>query len=62
MSLADLYVTTGQAAAALWVNRLTIQRWVKSGKLSGERVGSVTLIPKVEVERLVARRQREDGG
>ena len=52
MALKDLYVTTGQAAAILHVNRLTIQRWVKSGKLTGEAVGRITLIPKDEVLRL----------
>jgi excisionase family DNA binding protein len=52
MTLDEVYCTTGQAAKRLGVNRLTIQRWVKAGKLSGERVGNVTLIPIVEVERL----------
>ena len=56
MALQDLYLTTGQAAAVLQVNRLTVQRWVKSGKLSGELVGRVTLISKDEVHRLAVER------
>ncbi len=57
MSLQDVYVTTGQAAALLHVNRLTVQRWVRSGRLTGERVGNVTLIVKKEVEQLATERK-----
>jgi len=54
--LSDLYVTTGQAAAMLHVNRLTILRWVQSGRLTGEVVGRITLIPRTEVFRLKIQR------
>ena len=47
--LSDVYVSVGQAASLLLVNRLTIQRWVKQGKLRGERIGRTTLIPKEDV-------------
>jgi len=43
------YVCIGQAASILWVNRLTIRRWIKQGKLSGQKIGLTTLIPKAEV-------------
>lgn len=52
MALADHYCLTGQAAEALHVNRLTIQRWINSGEMAAERVGYVHLIPLVEVERM----------
>jgi excisionase family DNA binding protein len=57
MSLQDTYITAGQAAALLNVSRLTVWRWVKSEKLSGERVGRITLIPRAEVEELARERQ-----
>lgn len=54
--LAEIYCLTGQAAVALAVSKLTIQRWVHEGQLTGERVGNVTLIPIAEVEILRAKR------
>lgn len=60
MTLASIYMTTGQAASRLSVNRLTIQRWVASGRLSGERVGNVTLIPIVEVEAILRQHLLDD--
>ena len=57
MSLRERYFTTGQAAVYLSVNRLTIRRWVQAGKLSGERIGLFTLIPRQEVEQLAAARK-----
>lgn len=57
MALRDFYLTTGQAAAVLQVNRLTVQRWVKSGKLWGEPVGQVTLLRRDEVQNLAAERK-----
>lgn len=56
--LQEMFLTTGQAAAALNVNRLTIQRWVNAGRLNGQRVGNVTLIPRDEVESLVRRTEK----
>lgn len=55
--LAMMYMTTGQVALYLTVNRITVQRWLKSGQLSGERVGNVTLIPRAEVEALRLHRE-----
>ena len=48
MSSSDLYVSIGQAATMLWlwVNRATIRRWLKEGRLKGKKIGRVTLIPK----------------
>ena len=57
MTLRDFYLTTGEAAAILQVNRLTVRRWVKAGKLWGEPVGQVTLLRKDEVHRLAAERE-----
>ena len=54
--LSDIFMTTGQVAKALSVNRVTVNRWVNSGVLSGERVGPVTLIPKNEVRELAVSR------
>lgn len=56
-TLQEEYLTTGQAAAMLSVNRLTIQRWVTAGRLDGQRVGNVTLIVRKQVEELALRRR-----
>ena len=56
-TLSSLYLLTGQAAKLLRVNRLSVQRWVNIGVLHGERVGNVTLIPRVEVEALARERE-----
>ncbi len=56
MSLSEIYLTTGQAAALLRVNRLTVRRWVQAGRLSGQRVGNVTLIDRQQVEQMAAER------
>jgi len=47
--LSDTYVSMTQAASILWVNRVTIRLWVRRGKLKGEKIGRVTLIPKQDV-------------
>jgi hypothetical protein len=40
----------------LWVNRITIRRWVRKGKLKGEKVDWITLIPKQDVLAIAQRR------
>ena len=50
--LDDIYTTPGEAAKLLLVNRLTILRWVKSGKLRGERIGRIYLILKEDAWRI----------
>jgi len=47
--LSDVYVSIGQAASFLLVNRLTVRRWLEQGKLRGERIGRTTLILKEDV-------------
>ncbi len=56
-SLSDIYVTIGQASVLLAVNRATVRRWIREGKLYGEKMGSITLIPKVAV-RIIAYQRR----
>ena len=41
-----------RAALCLDVNRRTIRRWLKSGKLKGERIGHFTLILKDDVRKI----------
>jgi len=52
-NISDTYITTGQAATILNVNRLTIQRWVKAKKITGYRVGHFMLISKEDVRNLL---------
>ncbi len=58
MNILDFFYTEGQAAQALNVNRLTIWRWIKEGKLDIQRVGREVLIPKWEIELMKSNRQK----
>jgi excisionase family DNA binding protein len=50
MALKDTYYTISQAAKELGVTRQSVSRWIREGKLHGERIGRETLIKKDEVE------------
>jgi len=49
-------VTVAQAAKILGCARLTIYRWVKSGKTAGIDLAGLLFIPRTEVERLQKQR------
>jgi excisionase family DNA binding protein len=51
-------VTVTQTAKALGCARLTIYRWVKSGKITGVDLAGLLFIPKSEVERIKAKGPR----
>jgi excisionase family DNA binding protein len=51
MALKDKYYTISQAAKHVGVTRQTISRWIKEGRLHGERIGRETLIDKEEVNK-----------
>ena len=48
-------VTVTEAANVLGCARLTIYRWVQSGKILGVHVAGMLFIPKTEVERMQGR-------
>ncbi len=54
----DYVYTIQEASEVLGVNRETVSRWVKSGKVEGEAVGGVVLLPRWAVEML--KREREE--
>jgi excisionase family DNA binding protein len=58
--LADVYATKAEAARLLGVNRLTIYRWVKSGKLKAERIGREVLIRRSDLSRISKRKRAND--
>ncbi len=55
MKIADFFYTQTQAAQALGVDRTTIWKWSKEGKIDIQRVGREVLIPKWEIELLKVR-------
>jgi len=59
MELKDRYFTILQATNEFHVTRQTISRWLKEGKLHGEKVGRETLISKKEVQQLQQERVHE---
>ena len=52
MKIMDYFVTESEAAYILTVNRNTIARWAKEGKLEVQRIGRIGLVPKWQVELL----------
>ena len=52
MQILDYFYTEKKAAELLRVNRITIWRWIKSGKLDIQRVGGVVFIPKEQIDSL----------
>ncbi len=58
MEIADFFYTEGQVARRLSVNRITVWRWIKSGKFSAQHVGREVLIPKWEVDLIKEKRAK----
>ena len=52
MRILDYFCTERQAAELLGVNRITIWRWIKAGKLNIQWVGGVVFIPKEQIDSL----------
>jgi excisionase family DNA binding protein len=57
MEILDYFYTAGQAAKLLNVNRITVWRWIRQGKLDTQQVGREVLIPKWEADLLRTKRQ-----
>lgn len=52
MNISDYFFTTKQASEILGINRITIWRWMKQGKIETQQVGREILIPKWQIELL----------
>ena len=50
MQISDYFYTKGEVVKELGVNRITIWRWIKSGRLNIQRIGNVVFISKWEIE------------
>ena len=48
----DLFYTQNEAANRLNVDRTTVWRWIRAGKLEAQKVGGAVLIEKEVVEAL----------
>lgn len=48
----EAFLTYGKAADALGVSRMTLWKWIKSGKIEAHRIGREVLIEKAVVEKL----------
>lgn len=58
MKISDIFYTEKQASEVLGVNRITIWRWVKSGRLNAQYIGREALIPKWEIELIKEKRAK----
>lgn len=54
ITIAEHFYTLTEAAARLGVERHTVWRWIKAGKLSAQKVGGVVFIEKAAVETLAS--------
>lgn len=52
MQILDYFYTEGQGAEQLGLNRVTLWRWIKAGKLSIQRIGGVVFILKEDIDSL----------
>ena len=52
INIFDFFYTETQAAKQLGVNRITIWRWIKAGKLNIQKVGGAVFIPKEQIDSL----------
>ncbi|MFC2008394.1 helix-turn-helix domain-containing protein [Chloroflexota bacterium] len=59
MKILDYFITESDAASILGVNRNTIARWAKDGKLEIQHVGRTGLIPKWQIELLRANTKKQ---
>lgn len=57
--ISGTFYTLGEVAVALKKNRLTVRRWIQSGKLSVTRLGCVALITKEDLDRLLSEQARD---
>ena len=48
--------TITEAARLLGMNRATIRRWIKTGKLDAENIGGVVLLQKQQVDFILKQR------
>lgn len=54
------FFTVTQAAELLGVSRMTVHRWVRSGRLRGIKAGNFLLLSPSEVKAEVAKRERNE--
>lgn len=54
----EFFCTEAEAARALGLNRITIWRWIKQGKLHAQSIGGVVLIPKEEIDLILRTKER----
>ena len=59
--LSQYYYTLSEAAQRLGVNRMTLSRWLKTGKIEAYRVGRKRMFPKWEIELLKEQCNRKKG-
>ena len=52
MKITEAFYTLTEAAERLGVNRLTVRRWIKAGKIDVQRAGGVVFIDRSVVEKL----------
>ena len=59
MKIADFFYTSGQVAKLMNVTRVTVWRWVQSGKFNAQYIDREALIPKWEVDLLLENKRIE---
>ena len=52
MKIAKYFFTEAEVTLIFNVNRITIWRWIRGGRLNSQKIGREVIIPKWEVELL----------
>ncbi len=52
MRITDYFFTMSQTAEALDVERHTIARWIREGRIEAQKIATIWFVEKSEVERL----------
>lgn len=50
--ISGTFYTLGETAKVLGKNRRTIWLWLQNGKIKGQRIGNLVLIPEEQVKKL----------
>ncbi len=55
----NIILGSGQLADQLGVHRVTLQRWIKDGKLEAKKIGSVHIFDPDQVKRDIKKMKRK---
>jgi excisionase family DNA binding protein len=58
VTIRERVYTLTETANLLEVNRLTVRRWIRAGRLVGETIGGVVLLDREAIDRMKIKRRQ----